>query len=357
MRIASEYNDNVFLLTESTKPELESPSAGSALSGRYTGMRSASDVVTTVNASLAIRGPGAFSRTLEIRPDVGLAFYAQNAERRSIDLGLTLEQDLPHGNRMRLSVATTPSYFARNYLADASDANGDGTISSAERRYRPGAYRDGEIALDYRVRLNKATGKSPFGAALRIGGGFHTRSYDAPFQARDVSGPTAGAWLLMEVSRHVSVDIGYDLAVLSATPTAQVMVVDEADVSRDLNGNASAIDPNVRIVAAMDRSRTEHTMGSRAQFDLSRRTDLRLKLERRWRDFSSDEPLDRSNYGRRDARNVVGAEFTFALRPGLRLALSSELARQTLRRGASTSDSEIDDFSRRRFALGARYDF
>jgi hypothetical protein len=320
-------------------------------------MRSASDVITTVHASLALRGPGAFARTLEIRPDVGLAFYAQNAERRSIDLGLTFEQDLPHGSRMRLSAATTPSYFARNYLADASDANSDGTISSAERRYRPGAYRDGEIALDYRVRLNKATGKSPFGAALQIGGGFHTRSYDAPFQARDVSGPTADAWLLMEVSRHFSLDVGYDLAVLSATPTAQVMVVDEADVSRDLNGDATATDPDVRIIAAMDRSRTEHTMGTRAKFDLSRRTDLRLKLERRWRDFSSNEPLDRSNYGRRDARNVVGAEFTFALRPGLRLALSSELARQTLRRGGNASDGEIDDFSRRRFALGARYDF
>lgn len=357
VRIESEYDDNVFLLAEATKPDLESPSVGSALSGRYTGMRSAGDVITTVQASLAIRGPGAFARTLEIRPDAGLAFYAQNAERRNIDLGLTFEQDLPRGSRMRLSATTRPSYFARNYLSDATDTNGDGSISSAERRYRPGAYRDGKIALDYRVRLNKATGKSPFGAALRVGGGFHARSYDAPFQARDVSGPTAAAWLLMDVSRHFSIDVGYDLAVLSATPTPQVMVVDEADVSRDLNGNGSVTDPDVRSVAAMDRSRSEHTVGTRAQFDLSRRTDLHLKLERRWRDFSSDEPLDRSNFGRRDARTVVGAEFTFVLRPGLRLALSSDLSRQTLTRGENASEGEIDDFSRRRFALGARYDF
>ena len=357
VEIASEYDDNVFLLSDSRKPDLDPPSAASATSGRYAGMQSAGDVITTLRGSLAFRGPGLGGRALAIRPEAGVAYYTQNADRRSVALGLAVDQDLPHGSRVHLTASTTPSYFARNYLADAVDANGDGIIASSERRYRHGTYRETGADVEYRLRLDKSTKKRPFGADLEVGGGWYGRSYEAPFAVRNVSGPTVNAAVLMTMTRSFDLDVRYGLEALSATPAPQVMVLDETDVGRDLNANGRATDANVRVVGTMDRSHTEQVAGVRGTFALGKRTDLRLDFDHRWRTFSSEQPLDLANNGRRDARNSGGAEFSYAIGQGVRLSARGELASQRLRRGGDAGLGEIDDYTRRRLSLGVRYEF
>ena len=104
VEIASEFDDNVFLLPDSRKPDLDPPSIASTASGRYLGMHSAGDVITTLRMLLAIRGPGIGGRTLSIRPEAGIAYYAQNADRRSVALGLALalRRDRPPSASMGL---------------------------------------------------------------------------------------------------------------------------------------------------------------------------------------------------------------------------------------------------------------
>ena len=357
VEIASEYDDNVFLLPDSRKPDLDPPSIASTASGRYVGMQSAGDVITTLRMLLAVRGPGISGRTLSIRPEVGIAYYAQNADRRSMSLGLALEQELPHRGRLRIVGTTTPSYFARNYLVDAVDANNDGTIAPSERLYRQGTYRESSLGVEYRRRLDKSSKKSPFGADLELGGGWYSRAYEAPFRGRDLHGPVLKAGLLVTVSRSFGVDLRYELEALSATPTTQVMVLDETDVRRDLNGNGSATDGNVRVVSTIDRSHTEHVAGVRGTFAIGKRANLELDADRRWRSFSSEQPLDLSNFGRRDSRNSAGVEFTYTIARDMRLAARGELASQRLRRGGDAGLGEIDDYTRRRLSLGVRYEF
>lgn len=357
VEIASEYDDNVFLLRDSRKSDLSPPSIEATASGRYVGMRSSGDVVTTVGMLLAIRGPGIGGRSLSIRPEAGFAYYSQNADRRSLALGLALEQELPHHSRLTIAGTTTPSYFARNYLADAVDANGDGTIAAGERQYRQGTYRETSLDLEYRRRLDKSSKKSPFGADLELGGGWYARAYDAPFRGRDLNGPVLNAGLLLTVSRSLDLDLRYRLEALSATPTPQVMVLDETDVGRDLNGNGITTDADVRIVNTMDRSRTEHVAGVKGTFAIGRRANLELDVDRRWRSFSSEQPLDLANFGRRDTRNSGGVEFNYAIGRDMRLSARGELASQRLRRGGDAGVGEIDDYTRRRLSLAVRYEF
>lgn len=355
LEITSVYDDNVFLLSDSRKDDVASPSTGAVVSGRYADMQAAGDLVTSLAASVALRHRGLFGRPLEIQPEVALEANARSARRRSMAVGVGLEQELRRGGRVRLGAGFTPSQFARNFLADAEDVDGDGVISSFERRYAPATYRESEASLDYRVRLNKATKRSPAGAAIQVGAGYYARAYEAPFAGRDVAGPTAEVRLLTTVTRRVGVDLTYGFAELSGTPTSAVLLVDEATVGRDLNGNGSAADDNVRAVGMLDRSHTQHALGARLRVELGDRTDLRVDGERRSRTFRSDEPLDASNYRRHDARTTLGGALTFRMRPRIALVTSAEISSQALERGADAGQGEIDDYSRHRIALGVRY--
>jgi hypothetical protein len=133
--------------------------------------------------------------------------------------------------------------------------------------------------------------------------------------------------------------VRYRLEALSATPAPQVMVLDEIDVGQDLNANGSTTDDDVRIVSTMDRSHSEHVAGVRGAFAIGGRGELRLEVDRRWRSFSSEQPLDLANFGRRDSRNTeasttMPSHATCALRTrGLQPAVAAR----------ATPGREIDD--------------
>jgi hypothetical protein len=353
LQVDEEYDDNVFLLKAARKDNVSRPSVGDAASGRFADMQSATDLITTLDGSLGFSGPGMLGRKLTVEPRVTFEFFAQNSRRRNIALGFSLAQALPHHRRLRLNARTMPGYFSRNFLADALDANADGSISPEERIYRPGVYSESDVSLDYRFRVKRGTRKKPFGAELQFGGGFYSRAYDSPFNGWDVHGPTAGAALMLDLTRHAALDIDYDFAALSAYPATQVLILDEPDFGQDLNGNGSTSDLAARYLGTVDRSRGEHRVGTTLRLEKGKRTDIRLAMERRWRLFTSKEPLDVLNNGRTDVRTTLGAELRFKLAPGMRFDVGAEIVRQRLNRENDPGQvGEIDDYAKSRIRAG-----
>ena len=357
LRVDVGYDDNVFLLATNKKDNVEAPSAAEVTSGRYAKMESATDLMTTLSTAVALKGPGLLGKSLVLSPAVDYDLYTRNSERSNVRLGLSLQQELWADSRLRLQGRLTPSYFAKNYLADAVDRDGNGSVSDDERVYAGGEYRESELAADYRFPLAKSSRKRPFGAALQLDGGYYGRTYEAPFTGRDLKGPTAGAKLLLDFGRRISFDLAYDFASLSATPTDQVLLLDEPEFGQDFNGNGTVTDLDARALTKVDRSRREHSLGASLRLDLSKATDFALGYEHRWRRYTSEEPLDVSNSGRRDARSQVSANFRVRLAKDLRLRIGGVRSAQNLNRaGDPGSTGEIDDYTRYQGSLGLSYE-
>src|SRR5215813_8233174 len=98
-------------------------------------MESSGDIVTMLRGVAQVTGPGIGGRRLTLKPQVEYDAYARNAKRRNLTLSLGIEQAFRHDGRLRLQARMMPSYFVKNYLADALDRNGDGSISPNERIY------------------------------------------------------------------------------------------------------------------------------------------------------------------------------------------------------------------------------
>lgn len=350
-----EYDNNVFLLPDSKKGNLEAPSAGELVSQRYTFMQSPSDVITTLRAALSLRGDGLGGRDLNITPAVGYEFYAQNAERRNTSASLAIAQDLRRDGRLRIRAGYLPSYYARNYLSDAVDADASGSIDAAERRYARGDYRELGVELDYRHRLVKSRRARPLGVFVDIGVGYASRRHDAPFAARDFTGPTAALRLELSPRRGLDFETSYEAAFLDSPIRSQVILLDEPAFGVDLNGNGNASDLNARSVQTVDRSRAEHAIGQTMRLDLGR-ADLELSLRYRMRNFTSDQPYDVANNGRRDRRLQLGAEVSRRVAKGIRLVSGVRYGTQRLNRRTDLgAEGAVDDYSQLQAQLGLRY--
>ena len=357
LRVDAEYDNNVFLLAPLKKDALAAPSTSELISGRYTDMKSPKDVLTTMSAGLSLKGPGLMGRSSQIAPELSYELYAQNPARSNVSLALSLQQDLWADGRLRVQGQLTPSYFGRNYLANAVDQDASGSISDAERVYASGQYRERQFGTDYRLPLAKATKKHPFGAALQLGGGYYGRSYDAVLAGRNLQGPTAAAKLLLDLGRRVEFDLGYDFLSLGATPSNQVLLLDEPAFGLDLNGNGNATDLNARALTMVDRSRKEHSVGASLRLAPSKPVDITLGFEHRWRRYTSNQPLDIVDRGRLDHRDQASADLRLRLTKDLRVRLGGIYSAQRLNRtGDPGAAGEIDDYKRSQGRLGLSYE-
>ncbi len=356
LHLGAEYDNNTYLLGALKKASVASPSAGEVISGRYADMKSPDDVLTTMSAGLSLKGPGLMGKSSLIAPEVSYDHYAQNSARSNVTLGLSLQQEMWANGRLRLEGRLTPSYFPRNYLADAVDQNSDGSIAADERVYASGEYREGEFGADYRLPLAKSTKKHPFGASLQLGGGYYNRSHDAPLAGRNLQGPTAGGKVLLDLGRRVALDLGYDYASLGAPRMDQLLLLDEPAFGQDLNGNGTATDMNARVLTMVDRSRREQSLGASLRFALSKPVDVALGYEHRWRRYTSNEPLDVVDRGREDHRDQTSADLRFRLTKDLRMRLGGIYSTQKLNRtGDPGAAGEIDDYTRSQGRLGLSY--
>lgn len=353
--VGAEYDGNVFLLPTGKKDNLDAPSAAELLSRRYTGMESAADVISTARGQLTFAGDGLGGRTLRLTPAVAYEFYARNAERRNVAVDLALEQDLRRDGRLRLRAGYVPTYYSRNYLTDAVDTDVDGSIAADERRYARGDYSALDLRADYRHRLRKSSRERPLGAFLVVGAGYADRTYDAPFTARDYSGPTGTLRLQLDRRNGPRFETAVDVAMLASPVRSQVVLLDEPVYGEDLNGNGNATDLNARAVRTTDRSRNEIELAQSARFDLGRRTEVELLVGYRWRTFTSDEPYDVANNGRRDRRLQVGVELERRLAKGLRLLAGTRYGSQQLNRNTDLGgEGAVDDYTKLQAHLGLR---
>ena len=352
----SEYDNNVYLASSNRRTAIDA--SGTTTSGRYDGMSSSTDVITTVRAGVEVARDGLGGRKLSVTPRAGYEFYSQNAARRNAQLDLSVAQDLGNGSEFRLRGALTPNTFFKNYMFDAVDTNGDGSISGGERRYAPADFRELEAGADYRRRLDKSTSKSPFGASVRVGAGYYARDYDSRFAGRNLSGPTAAADFVLSARRDTRFTLGYDVGKLSGTTTPTVVLLDEPVYGRDFNGNGRATDLNARSLQPVDRSRLEQQASLKAQTRVGARTELEVGYARRWRSFSSTQQFDVSNNGRHDARNEFAGDLQVRLSKPLSLKLGAQSSGQQLNRPLDSGVSgEVDDYTRLRGIVGLTYKF
>ena len=356
-RVDAEYDNNVFLLAPDKKNNVAAPSGAEVTSGRYADMKNARDVLTTMAAGVTLKGPGLTGKPFLIAPDVSYELYAQNTERSHVSLGLSIQQQAWADGRLRLQGRLTPSYFARNYLTDAVDQDTNGSIAEEERVYTHGEYRESQLGADYRLPIVKSRRKHPFGAAVQLGGGYYSRSYDTPLNGRDLQGPMGSAKLLLDFGRRVELDVSYDYSSLGASRSNQVLLLNEADFGQDFNANGTATDLDARVATMVDRSRNEHSLGATLRFKPSKLMELILGYEHRWRRYTSGEALDVANRGREDARHQLSGDLRFRVTKDLRLRVGGVHSSQNLNRsGDPGSAGEIDDYTRSQARLGLSYE-
>ncbi len=358
LAVEAELDNNVFLLTPARKDAVDNPSAADVASGRFAGMESASDVIAQARGGVGLEFDGLGGRALTLSPALQYDFYTRNNERSNLTASVALAQALARGMRTKLDVAYTPSYFRKNYLLDATDVNGDGRIAPEERRYAPADYSAMDFELAHRLRLKKSRKRSPLGADLNLGAGYYTRSYDAPFAARDLSGPTFRATLDLASGNRLELSGDYSLELLSGDEAQTVLILDEADAGTDLNGNGTVTDPEVRTVQLVDRSRREHELTFGARLGVARRTDLRFAYGLRLRDYLSDLPLDLAHRARRDTRHELRGELSTRVARGTRFTTGARYAKQTANRLVDSDQTdEAADYSRLRAFAGLRVEF
>jgi hypothetical protein len=309
-----------------------------------------------VRLGLGVEGPGLFGRTLSIRSDSRYDWYALNAKRRNADLGLFIAQAFPNHGRLQVSGRLVPSYFYRTFLADAIDRNGDGVIQSSERIYAAGTYRDSRLLIGYRQRLVRSTKTEPFGAALELEVGHVVRTYEAPLAYRSYRGPSLDATLALDLTRSIALDLGYTHASLNSRPDTAVLLLDEPDFNRDLNGNGTTTDLRVRSVQLVDFSRREQDLDLGLRADVTAGITARLHYEHRWRTFPSAQPFDVLNNSRRDRRDFVGLELSFRAGPSAIFSVGGDLETQKVSQSlVPSATGEITAYRRTRCFAGWRY--
>ncbi len=353
LRIVETFDDNPFLLSDARKAGVDAPSASSITSGRYAGMAGASDYITSLRGGLGAEGPGLLGRKLTLAAYARYEYYQKNAGRRNMFYDLRLAQALGHGSHIAARAELQPKYFYRNYLADAIDLSGDGTIQTAERLYAAGTYSDQEFTGEFRQRLVKSADDHPFGAELTIEGGRKTRTYQQPFQTRGYRGPFAGAGLTLDLPGGVALEGEYRRSSLRSTPGNSVLLLDEPDFNRDFNANGRTTDLRVRSVQMVDFSRIEQDMAARFRVRPAEAVETTLSYGRRLRSYESKQPFDVYNNTRRDHRDRLGLDVAYRLSPrtSLRFGGSGEIQKltKTLRPTATMDDAT--DYTRKGFYI------
>ena len=351
LRIAERFDDNPFFLSDNGRSGVDSPSVGSLASGRYTNMAASSDYITTLRGGLTAEGPAILGRKLSLGADARYEYYQKNTKRRNMFYSLRAIQSLGHGTHLGARAEILPSYFFRNFLADAVDLNANGVIESNERIYAAGTYSDKEFAGELRQRLVKSTEDHPFGAELTLEGGHRTRDYQQPFQTRGYRGPFVGAKGVLDLSQSVALEADYRRASLKSTPGTSVLLLNEPDFNQDFNANGRLTDLHVRSVQMVDFSRIEQDMDARFRVRSSDAVETTLSYARRMRNYQSQQPYDIYNNTRRDKRDRFGVDMAFRFSPGrsVHIGANGEIQKLTNTLRPTSPLDGVTDYTRKGF--------
>jgi hypothetical protein len=351
LRVVERSDDNPYFLSDASKTGVDAPSPASLASGRYTNMGGSSDYITSIRGGLAAEGPAILGRNLTLGADARYEYYQKNAKRRNFLYDLRAIQSLGHGTHIGARAAIIPSYFFRNFLADAVDLNANGVIEPNERLYAAGTYSDKEFSGELRQRLVKSTDDHPFGAELTLKGGHKTRDYEQPFQTRGYRGPFAGASAVLDLSSSVALEGEYRRANLKSTPGTSVVLLNEPDFNQDFNANGRLTDLRVRSVQLVDFSRIEQDMAGRFRIRSSDAVETTLSYAHRQRNYQSKQPYDIYNNTRRDKRDRFGIDLAYRFSPGrsVHFGANGEVQKLTNTLRSTRILDGVTDYSRKGF--------
>jgi hypothetical protein len=351
LRVVETFDDNPFLLSDARRAGVDAPSTSSLTSGRYTSMAGSNDFITSLRGGLHAEGPALLGRKLTLGADARYEYYQRNAKRRNVFYDLRAVQALGHGTHLGARAELQPRYFFRNYLADAIDLSGDGTIQTAERVYAAGTYSDQEYTGELRQRLVKSTEDHPFGAQLTLEGGHKVRDYQQPFQTRGYKGPFAGASAELDLTANVALEGDYRRSSLRSTPGTSVVLLNEPDFNQDFNGNGTTTDLRVRSVQAVDFSRIEQDMAASLRVSASDAVETTLSYGRRLRSYQSKQPYDVYNNTRRDHRDRFGLDVAYRFSPGrsVHIGGNGEVQKLTNTLRPSATIDDATDYTRKGF--------
>lgn len=364
-RLRSEVrlDDNPFLLDSEHRPRLAAPSSGDVASGRFRDMDNASDLIAIPSVDLGIEGRGLSGRRLTISADVAYEANLRNSARRHSEIELAAEQAIRPGGDLRFKADWRPSYFHKNYLADAVDLDADSNIAAAERVYARGTSREIDLGLRYRQRLVKPTDERALGVWMEVTAGYLDRRYEAPFAGRSRSGPDVGGGVAVQVGPVITLGVDYTVASLTSDPATAILILDETEFAVDFNGNLTTTDSSARASVLVDHSRVERQLDASLRANAGAAT-VTAECGRRTRRFGSDQPYDVVNRARRDVLNEVSLSAELRVGRGggggggARLALGVRRGSQTTNRGADPgSAGDVADYTRHVWWAGVRYRF
>ncbi len=345
------FNTNVFLLDRNARQRLEDDLPSDQISDRFDGMESVEDLTLTPSIGVTLKGPSPLGRTAELTVELEYEQYFQSTDRSHLRGRAGASQGLWKDGRLSLDLDFTPSYFNKNYLADATDFTGD--VSSSERRYEAGTYREWELAAKYRHQLveqETLTLDAIGGAALR------GRDYNSPFSGRDELGTMVWGELKAGGWKRVKCSLEFGMEFIDSPTRDEVVLLDETFYGLDLNGDGDAVDVKARSVQAVSRSRTATFAGLSVSVELSPQFTLRLGWKRTWKDYDSNEPFDESHRDRKDVNDEIAASLKIDIDKGWNAAIGYELTVQdTDRPSDPDATGETVDYRRGIFTVSLNY--
>lgn len=363
-----EYNTNVFLLDGDHRDRLRDDLPADQASGRYDDMESVEDVLFIPEGRFELKGPSPLGRRLDAWIGLKVPVYFLNPRRTHFDLGLGVGQTVGPDGHLGLSVGILPQTFNKNYLADGVDTSGNGNISTDERIYEDGVYREFDLQLEYRHRLVDRTAQRPFGLEGAVAAGYRMRTYAAPFDGRDESAPSVRAGLDASYAFRNGAAKGsgwvlkggvfYRYEAVDAPTESEVVLLDETSFGVDFSGDGDTADANARSVQAVDRSRTEQRFGVSLGASIGPDLDLGVEYSRLLKEFDSGNRLDVSHSGRDDTRDDFGMFLKYGFSKGWDVKLGYEWRRQfTDRPDDPGSLGETTDYKRNIYYLSLLYRF
>ncbi|GMR04227.1 MAG: hypothetical protein BMS9Abin23_0118 [Thermodesulfobacteriota bacterium] len=352
------YDSNIYKLSGIQKDRLDVNNTSDQISGRFNDMESAGDFVTSPRFKPSLKLSGLGGRTFRITPSVTYNLYARNKEKNFLELGLDLSQDIGSKGKFTVELDYDPDVFRKNYLSDAVDTDGNGSISSSEKIFSAANYDESSIAASYKHRLWKhAKGRRGYLGLDKVYGevlvGFKKRDYDNPFENRSYDDIFAGTGLDMELGNDSKVSFSYLFADITTDVAGEVLIRNEPDFGVDFNGDGDTLDLDTRTVQNVDRSRNEHTLGVKGRTRIGKRWFAEAGYDVRFQLYKSDQRFDVTRLDRKDVRQRINLGVKGKLAPKWTLGLDWTFSHEKASRDGLASIDQAESKSYNRHVVAA----
>ncbi len=298
------YDDNVFLLTEKQKGNVDG-------TGKYDGMVAPGDLILSVRAPMDLSTKAVGKRTT-FRIEPGASLHFVNTKRSYFSLEAALEQKLWKDGEAFVRGGVAPSRFKKNYAVAAG--------------YEAGVETETFGSGGLKTKLGDS-------AALRAEVGVKQESWNAPFDNRNENDLFVGAGLGFDAGKKLHFGVDYEF------------IGSQAPGGTEPTGTA------------VDRSYMSHEFAPAARLELSKKIDLVGDFAYRRRQYTTTDGAD-PYQGRVDQRIGIGAGVRVAA-GDLKLKAGWDLTVNGTNRPNAANPTAGDelDYVKNVFSVGATYAF